>query len=631
MTGFKDYIERMETIRRLSTPSVEEIGSADEYSQVLRRNFTEIGKLAALNRDFLDNAVFPMIASERFGREEIEELNEFCNDLICAENAENLDLPMVTVLSDRLCADVLTGDDLYAKIEQMDIRIGVLYELTNMTGRIGAYPEISEKYRKAGFEIGDFFFSLLEKENFERIEDVQLRQVVITNARYSIAFFEGIRGDQNANAKQLERLGQMLDIAGDRFYIDLLEDYDWIYHRFRTLQYCGMTTENNNAAGFIGAQLEWIYERCVELMDFWKQNHEYLTDILGSEENTNSIELIFGRIEYLTGRITSEAYWERMLEVYNGRESTSYSSGRIYANLVVPVELFYALDKEHIPERSKSTIFGIYNDTLVYLLRMPNSNTLTVMLEYIYRIINDFIEVPSCITFENMVLQCMAAIHPPTYVHSQMVGLFTECICGHVIRLMPEKLTGACGCETVEEVSAHRGEILNFAYHAALCHDFGKISIIDTVLVYGRKLLDLEFDLIKTHPKTGYELMKKFASTSKYADIALGHHKWYDNSKGYPADFDTSSSREKAIIDIVMCADCLDAATDTIGRSYSKGKRLDEFTAELKEGAGTRYAPWLAQLFDDSLVRSDIEYLLEEGRQKEYRNTYFLLKNVHER
>ena len=84
----------------------------------------------------------------------------------------------------------------------------------------------------------------------------------------------------------------------------------------------------------------------------------------------------------------------------------------------------------------------------------------------------------------------------------------------------------------------------------------------------------------------------------------------------------------RTIMNIVQCADCLDAATDTVGRSYNKGKKIDDFVSELREGAGTRYAPWLADLFEKKEVRADIKYLLSEGRMRNYRETYSLLRNV---
>ena len=162
----------------------------------------------------------------------------------------------------------------------------------------------------------------------------------------------------------------------------------------------------------------------------------------------------------------------------------------------------------------------------------------------------------------------------------------------------------------------------------ALYHDIGKLYILDVISMYGRAILDEEFRAIKTHPFIGAELAMRFASIRDYADVIKGHHVWYDSSKGYPPDFDTAQSPYKVIIDIVMAADCLDAATDTIGRSYSQGKTFDMYRKEVEEGAGTYYAPFLPELFSREECREDISYLLGQGRERMYRETYRLLKRM---
>ena len=102
---------------------------------------------------------------------------------------------------------------------------------------------------------------------------------------------------------------------------------------------------------------------------------------------------------------------------------------------------------------------------------------------------------------------------------------------------------------------------------------------------------------------------------------------WYDCSRGYPYGFDTFNSPYKTIIDIVLCADCLDAATDTVGRSYNKGKTFEEIKEGIIAVAGSRYASFLKDLFEMSEVKKDIEYLLSKGRQDIYNETFNLLRH----
>ncbi|MCR5283299.1 MAG: hypothetical protein K6E18_08000 [Lachnospiraceae bacterium] len=72
----------------------------------------------------------------------------------------------------------------------------------------------------------------------------------------------------------------------------------------------------------------------------------------------------------------------------------------------------------------------------------------------------------------------------------------------------------------------------------------------------------------------------------------------------------------------------MDAATDSVGRSYNKGKTLQDFLEELKKDAGTRYAPWLSTLLEREEVFHDIEYLLTHARELNYRDTYQLLRSA---
>ena len=64
-------------------------------------------------------------------------------------------------------------------------------------------------------------------------------------------------------------------------------------------------------------------------------------------------------------------------------------------------------------------------------------------------------------------------------------------------------------------------------------------------------------------------------------------------------------------------------------RSYSRGKDYEVILDEFREGSGSRYAPFIVELFNDLLVEKDIRALLADGRKENYRNTYHLIKEMH--
>ena len=63
----------------------------------------------------------------------------------------------------------------------------------------------------------------------------------------------------------------------------------------------------------------------------------------------------------------------------------------------------------------------------------------------------------------------------------------------------------------------------------------------------------------------GYELLSKWDSTRPYAEAALYHHLWYEKG-GYPREYTHKGNDNAILYQILTCADCLGAPTDSVGR-----------------------------------------------------------------
>ena len=160
---YDQYIERLKQIRSLSSPSLSGIGEASEYNKRLRDNFIRIGQLAAENRAILDEFLFPLLNSDKgLTEKETSEIDSFEEKLVTAENAENLDLPIAEIVSERLLHDSLKKGQLLSRLRWMDASISVCYALMNMTSRLDEYPEIAGHYRQKGLELGELFISQID-------------------------------------------------------------------------------------------------------------------------------------------------------------------------------------------------------------------------------------------------------------------------------------------------------------------------------------------------------------------------------------------------------------------------------------------------------------------------------------
>ncbi len=208
---------------------------------------------------------------------------------------------------------------------------------------------------------------------------------------------------------------------------------------------------------------------------------------------------------------------------------------------------------------------------------------------------------------EECLFQLLVKRQLPTYLHSVMVTHLAEALCKEAKRKRPELFE-----DLPEEI---KNNLFEFVKRSALLHDTGKTKITDIVNTQGRRLWDREFMGIKNHPLFGAEMLEQDEDLVKYRDVALGHHRFYDGSAGYPMEFDNTKSVYRIIIDLITICDCIDAATDHLGRNYKRAKTLDEVLCELVEGKGTRYNPDLVEVIDNSpRLKKEMRYIVSEGR-----------------
>ncbi|MDP2945346.1 MAG: HD domain-containing phosphohydrolase [Atribacterota bacterium] len=68
---------------------------------------------------------------------------------------------------------------------------------------------------------------------------------------------------------------------------------------------------------------------------------------------------------------------------------------------------------------------------------------------------------------------------------------------------------------------------------ASLVHDIGKVNLPTEIVRKPGKLIEVEFNLIKNHPKISYDLLKKIDFPWPIAEIVFQHQEKIDGS-GYP-------------------------------------------------------------------------------------------------
>jgi len=127
---------------------------------------------------------------------------------------------------------------------------------------------------------------------------------------------------------------------------------------------------------------------------------------------------------------------------------------------------------------------------------------------------------------------------------------------------------------------------------AAIFHDIGKMNINDSILLKASGLSRKEFEIIKSHPAYGAEMLSPFKLIKSMIPSVYHHHERLDG-RGYPdglkGDAIPLGARIIAIIDAYEVM--------TSHRTYQKSRTPIQALEELYEHAGTQFDAELGALF----------------------------------
>jgi putative nucleotidyltransferase with HDIG domain len=127
---------------------------------------------------------------------------------------------------------------------------------------------------------------------------------------------------------------------------------------------------------------------------------------------------------------------------------------------------------------------------------------------------------------------------------------------------------------------------LEFLRLGCLLHDVGKIGIAETIVRKNSDLTPEEYDIIKTHPLKGEEIVRPVSFMEKHLYLIRNHHENFDGS-GYP---DGLTGEEIPLgAQIISVADAYDAITST--RPYRRGLSPAEALSRIEFYSGSQFSP----------------------------------------
>jgi HD-GYP domain-containing protein (c-di-GMP phosphodiesterase class II) len=157
----------------------------------------------------------------------------------------------------------------------------------------------------------------------------------------------------------------------------------------------------------------------------------------------------------------------------------------------------------------------------------------------------------------------LEARDPYTRAHSQRVSQYATAI------------TAKMGCSKEEQ---------DIVTVAGFLHDIGKVGICDAILLKTDPLTPTEYEIIKTHPVIGEQIVQHLGYFSREKAIIRHHHEWW-NGGGYPDGL--MKYQIPFLARILTVADAFDAITTN--RPYRAGRPFGEALEELVGGVDIQF------------------------------------------
>ena len=619
------YIERSTEIRRLSMPPEEAGRSAKEFYRLFNENFGKIKELLGQNRTLLEKEVFrPLKRVERLTWENAEELCEFASKLANTQTLVMVDVRLAWTLFRDLCTYYKKVYEESAETTALDHYIFCLHKIVTVGYNViqgydkgHSTDELTRGYREAILEAED----VLSKFRQDPVEFGKLsfpsREKILECALFRGTAYESFYYDENMVRNQILCYENYLSVLENKEIQKASPEMDWDFEIFSANTYLALVNEYlywNKVPEDILQKLKCAAE---DALSYAKKNPDNFRQ---------NVETLEGALHTTLGYL-GEISIPEMIEFYenwmSGADEKEYDWMAMENNLLpITYTLWLCQARPEWIPACTNFLRWAQKWSFNYISNARDKGAYECMQRFTGYIMDAYIELEDGISFRRYYENILVVTQPTLYVHCRMVTRISLCILDALYHQDPELLLYVNGCETMEQVHAFIGEIREFLFNCCMFHDVGKLYFLDTINLFGRTLFSEEFDLIRVHPVMGWELLNKRESTRAYAEAALYHHLWYDEKGGYPQEYTYRGNDNAILYQIITCADCLDAATDSVGRAYSSGKNFDDMLVDLRCNAGRMFNPDLVALFDSEELQEKVRNLITIDREQLYLDVF---------
>ena len=594
------YVQNARSLAALSVFYGVDAADYDSWYQRQRRAAAQIETLRQENMALLSDNLFPALDELNTATPEaIADLEAFADELM--DWNTNLDCGVYVLVHEALLS-------LYRNRRDRD---GVIREL---------------------YKLGMGLYYL--HRTVQGIEDEHVRtfrfhnEMVFTEAGSYLKFFEEIDSEETkgyilralANIaicatdkkRRIAVTSRILRILKDDYYRELAPNLPWdTFIRKSQQQMCSNRTIMSDG-GLSKEELAAILDACHEVF-----KPEQATD------NPNIRWLWpYYEMEYNCGFVDLQTTMERMERLIEGAAYDQYDVSGLYANVQLPIYYGRLLkDNPGLRDREQHLRFlkSAYRKMLRTLMSFPpeqyNDNFHFILI----LVVTEYYEYDSLgsESYRAVMTRLMQRFSGRFFIRSQRAGRLLTRLASAIVRDDPAFFDDIAFLRAIGDPAEKEKAVLDYAADCGLFYDFGYLKMNMERMGSLRDPFEIESEMLQLHTVSGHDDLAARASTAIFADVALGHHAWYNGAGGYPEGYVRNASPYRQMTDLVAVAACmLDSYRGDAEAVF------DGIIAQERR----RFSPIVTSYLLDAALRKDLAEILGGSDEPYYRNMYGQLK-----
>lgn len=621
---YTQYLSNFKEVNRLVRPKFHSDMTKDEILTSIHAGAEQVAALKAWNDRFLSEAIFQR-DPETISCEEKEDLLELADVLF--QNGRGLDVGVAYRIHNLLDAYALAHNDL-------DLHIRELYYQGLVLNAIHLYrSDLSINLQ--GEKIHRYFSEGASYlRDYESITSEQTRAFILRclgNRKYGVPAIKGNNDWQHPHdiaegyPPYMKLFNEAMAVFQSEKYQKMNPNLPWTTYQYgmhfdRTVYL--QAARNDDLRKEKPELYSDIVKGVLESAEFVYRHQEQIAKLKHQNVGPRT-RYVYAAAQYHAGKIGAAEVLNSILDSVAEADEADYSVNGLAGNLSLSVyaNVYFDHSPKQVQQAFQSRIQKTLDRIYRYLVNYPSDASIDPKLaRRMAELTRERISQDE--SFRDHMMKYLLVCHAPTWVHSQMVAILTKAMTEQMIRVNPTALVGVLGTGSAEEVVRRAEEIERCAYRCGLYHDIGKSDVLNYITIYGRRLLDEEFEAIQYHPVMSHFILNNFGDFWAESEVALRHHLFYNERGGYPKNCPPCPASTKMLVNLVTVADSMDAATDNVGRSYAASKEFPVLLQELRDGSGVRYCPEVVALFDSGAFSAELERTLTQNRREIYYTVY---------